>query len=55
MSGFQKAKGQTLLVIRRIIVGPGLSGTALVLSCKEVEQGVMKTTDFAESVKYFLQ
>lgn len=48
MGGFQKAKGQTLLVIRRIIVGPGLCGTALVLSCKEVEQGAMKTTDFAQ-------
>lgn len=54
MSGLQKAKGQTLLLTRRITVRPGLSGTALGLSCKRVEQGAMKTTDFAQSLKHSL-
>jgi len=55
MSGCQKAKGQSLLVICGIIVGPGLSGTALTLSCKELELDAMKTTGFAHSGRHFLQ
>lgn len=54
MSGFQKAKGQILLLTCRIIVGPVLNGTGLALSCKEIDQGAMKTTDFAQSVRHFL-
>lgn len=55
ISGFQKAKGQILLLTCRIIVGPVLNGTGLALSCKEIDQGAMKTTDFAQSVGHFLQ
>lgn len=46
MSSFQKANEQTLLVIHKIMVGSGQSGTAPALK-DQIEQGAMKSTDFA--------